>query len=183
MRITLASLTTIRLEFPYNPDAVAFVKALPGAEWDKPSKTWAVPLFHLGRIVARYARIVEIDYDVLAARDDLWRRWVEQYNACGVRFELVGGAVVALGDGVSPEFQKHVAARSTLIAPWLGSQVVSRPVITPLQPSFLEPSQADGLLMRSIKSAAKREEKKAALVERVKVKRWQGKQERLLGEE
>lgn len=175
MKITLAGPTTIRLAFPYNPDAVAFVKALPGSDWDKPSKTWAVPLFHLGRIVARYARVVEIDYDVLAARDDLWRRWVQQHNACGARFELVGGVVVAQGDGVSPEFQKLVAARSTLIAPWLGSQVASRPVITPLQPSFIEPSQADGLLMRSIKSAAEREEAKAALVERVKTKRWQSK--------
>lgn len=177
MKITLASPTAIRLTFPYNPDAVAFVKALPGSDWDKPSKTWAVPLFHLGRIVARYARTVEIDYDVLAARDDLWRRWVEQHNACGVCFEMVGSVVVALGAGVSPEFQKYVATRSALIAPWLGCQVASRPVITPLQPSFVEPSQADGLLMRSIKSAAKREEKKAALVERAKAQRWQSKQE------
>lgn len=183
MRVTLAGPTTIRLVFPYSPGAVAFVKALPGAEWDKEVKAWTVPLCHLGRIVARYARIVEIDYDVLAARDDLWRRWVQQHNACGVRFDLVGGVVVAQGDGVSPEFQKHVVARSALIAPWLGSQVVSRPVITPLQPSFLEPSQADGLLMRSIKSAAKREEKKAALVERVKAQRWQSKQASLLDEE
>lgn len=177
MRITLAGPTAIRLDFPFNAETKDFVKALPGSNWDKDVKAWTVPLFHLGRIVARYARIVEIDYDVLVARDDLWRRWVEQYNACGVRFEMAGGAVVAQGAGVSPEFQKHVAARSALIAPWLGCQVASRPVITPLQPSFLEPSQADGLLMRSIKSAAKREEKKAALVERVKAQRWQSKQE------
>lgn len=159
-RITLASATTIRLHCPYNAATVAFVKSLPGAEWNKESKTWTVGLVALARLVQRFLRIVELDYDVLVARDEMWRRWVEQHNACGIRFEQCGSAVTATGPGVSPEFARYVAARSALIAPWLGCQVAARPVVTPLTESFVEPSEAEGLLMRGMRNAAQRAEDK-----------------------
>lgn len=173
MRITLLDQRTMRLAFDYNPATVAFVKALPGAEWDKPSKTWAAPLCHLGRIVAHFLRTVEVDYDVLVAREALWRRWVEQHNRCGVRFHLAGSAVTATGPGVSPEFARYVTTHSAQIAPWVDCQVEARPLITPLAPSFLEPSEGEALLMRSMHNAAQRAEDKAALVKRVRAKRFQ----------
>lgn len=173
MRITLIDQRTMRLAFNYIPATVAFVKALPGAEWDKPSKTWAVPLCHLGRIVQRYLRTVEIDYDVFVAREALWRRWVEQHNRCGVRFALDGSAVTATGPGVSPEFARYVTAHSAQIAPWLAYQVEARPLITPLAPSFIEPTAGEAMLMRSMRNAAQRAEDKAALVKRVRAKRYQ----------
>lgn len=180
MRITLASATTIRLTFPYNAETVAFVKTIPGAEWDKESKTWTVGLVALARLVTRYLRIVELDYDVLVARDEMWQRWVEQHNRCGIRFALAGSVVTATGPGISPEFARYVAARSALIAPWLGCQVQARPLITPLAESFVEPSEAEVLVLAGMRNAAKREEQRAELVERAKAKRAGMKQGSLL---
>jgi len=180
MKITLLNRRTIRLAFPYNPTVVAFVKALTGAEWDKESKTWTVPLCHLGRIVGEYLRTVEVEYEVFVARDEMWRRWVEQHNACGVRFEMSGATVQATGPGISPEFARYVAARSALIAPWLGCQVQARPLITPLAESFVEPSEAEVLVLAGMRNAAKREEQRAELVERAKAKRAGMKQGSLL---
>lgn len=182
MRITLASATTIRLTFPYNADTVAFVKALPGAEWDKETSTWTARLVALARLVTRYLRSVELDYEVLVARDEMWQRWVEQHNRCGIRFALAGSVVAATGPGVSPEFAKFVASRSALIAPWLGCQVSARPLGTPLQPSFAEPSHADMLLMTGMRNAAQRAEERAEMIERVKAKGKRGKQMSLLEE-
>lgn len=182
MRITLASATTIRLTFPYNADTVAFVKALPGAEWDKEGKTWTVGLVALARLVTRYLRSVELDYEVLVARDEMWQRWVEQHNRCGIRFALAGSVVTATGPGVSPEFAKFVASRSALIAPWLGCQVSARALVTPLQPSFVEPSHADMLLMTGMRNAAQRAEERTEMIERVKAKGKRGKQMSLLEE-
>lgn len=180
MQITLATSTTMRLTFPYNAATVAFVKALSGSEWDKESKTWTVGLCHLGRLVQRFLRSVEVDYDVFVAREELWRRWVQQHNACGVRFAMVGGVVQATGPGVSPEFAQHVASRSAQIAPWLGCQVQARPLITPLAESFVEPSEAEVLVLAGMRNAAKREEQRAELVERAKAKRAGMKQGSLL---
>ncbi|TXH52420.1 MAG: hypothetical protein E6Q97_15855 [Desulfurellales bacterium] len=182
MRITLATATTIRLHFPFNAATVAFVKALPGAEWDKESKTWLVGLVALARLVQRFLRSVEVEYEVFVARDEMWRRWVRQHNACGVRFEQCGSVAVATGPGVSPEFAKFVASRSAQIAPWLGCQVEARRLVTPLQPSFVEPSDADGLLMRSMRNAAQRAEERAEMIERVKAKGKRGRQMSLLEE-
>lgn len=176
MRITLATPTAMRLDFPYNAETVAFVKTLPRADWDKESKTWTVSLVALSRLAQRFLRTVEIDYEVLVAREDLWRRWVEQHNHCGIRFALVGGVVEPTGPGVSPEFAKHVDSRSAHIAPWLAHQVEARPLITPLAQSFIEPSDGEALLLRSMRNAAQRAEDKAALVKRMKAKRVRGEQ-------
>lgn len=182
MKITLATPNTMRLDFPYNAATVAFVKTLPNADYDKETKTWTVSLVALGRLVQRFLRSVEIDYAVLVAREDLWRRWVEQHNYCGVRFALVGGIVEPTGPGVSPEFAKHVASRSAQIVPWLGCQVAARPLVTPLAASFLEPSRGDSLIMTGMRNAAQRAEDKAALVKRVRAKRFRAKQPALIEE-
>ena len=176
MIITLEDQLTIRLSFSYNAATVAFVKSLLGSAFDKPSKTWTAPLYHLGAIVQRYARTVSIDYEVLCARDELWRRFIVNYGRLGVKFELEDGVVVAYGEGVSPEFQKHVGLCSGLLKDHLHVQrFPSAPTMPrPHRPSAwddVEPTDGERMIHAGIVNAAKREEQRAEVVERVKGKR------------
>ena len=188
MIITLEDQLTIRLSFSYNAATVAFVKSLLGSAFDKPSKTWTAPLYHLGTIVQRYARVVSIDYDVLCARDELWRRFIVNYGRLGVQFELENGVVVAYGEGVSPEFQKHVSLCSGLLRDHLHVQrFPSAPAmprdVRPTVWDTAEPTHADRLIHAGIVNAARREEERTEVVERVKGKRRMAKQMSLIGDE
>lgn len=171
MHITLHDARTIRLEFPYSPAAVARVKALPGTTWDKDAKAWYAPLAALRRIVDAFPGAT-VERACIDARLALWRRWVRQHNACGVWFALDvdGVTVVPTGPGVSPAFADWTAARSEILAQFLGDQVEPPQRHTPATWEA-EPSHGDRLLHAGIQNAAKAEDRKAGIVERAKARR------------
>lgn len=110
MLITLVDARTIRLSFPAYDPMASHIKTLAGWRYE-PGKlpTWTVPLYHLRRVLEQWPG-ARLDDGVEDARLELWNRWIRQYNALGVWFELAedGVTVVAQGEGAAPAFQEWV---------------------------------------------------------------------------
>lgn len=85
--------STMAVEFPFEAARKAAIGAMSGATWDKTSKRWKLPVQRLGDTVKLFWPNVTIDYEVLRARDEQIKRFMRQYMACGVRFNIVGGKV------------------------------------------------------------------------------------------
>lgn len=174
MNIRLHDARTVALEFPYSPATVARVKALPGSMWDKDAKAWYAPLCHLRRLADAFPGAT-IDRAAIDARLDLWRRWIRQYNACGVWFayDVDCVTVAPTGPGVSPVFEEWVAERSEILSQFLGDQV--EPPTRRTVPAWeAEPTHGDRLIWTGIQNAAKAEDRKAEIVERARGKRGAG---------
>lgn len=86
--------TTMAVEFGYAERQKEAIAAMPGAEWDKPSKRWLVPVARLGEIVKLFAYNVTLDYNVLRERDRQLKRLLQGYVNLGIRFDVAGGKVV-----------------------------------------------------------------------------------------
>ena len=172
MLITLLNPTTLSIAFAFHPQTVTVVKSLPGTEWDKATKTWSAPLHLLRRLVSLYPE-AQVERACVEARLELWRRWVQQFNDCGVWFGYAadGETVQAVGN-VSPVFQEWTAAHSTVLAQFLGEQHFPSHTAPPPTPVVVESSPADELIWSGIVNARGREERRAETIERVKTKRW-----------
>lgn len=197
MKITLHDARTLRLAFPYSVAAKSFVASLVGAEYEgKAARTWKVPLCHLRTIMERFpTATVEDLATVIEARYELWRQWIRNHNACGFYFALADDAatVVAYRDDAEPVsdvLQAHVAKRSPQLREWLHVQIFpSAPAMPrPHRPSVWDaakPTDGEAMIMRGIVNAARAEERKEQVVERVKGKRRRAKVEQmsLIGDE
>lgn len=86
--------STMAVEFGYAERQKNAIKEMTGAEWDKPSKRWFLPVARLGEIVKLFWPSVTLDYDVLRARDHALVRMFAGYMAMGVRFDVAAGKVV-----------------------------------------------------------------------------------------
>lgn len=179
MKVSLIDDRTLRLSFPFSLAAKSFVAALVGAEYEgKAARTWKVPLCHLRAIVEQFPRaMVEDPAVVIEARYKLWRTWIRNHNACGIFFALSpddAETVVAYrddGEPVSDVLQAHVAKRSPQLEPWLHCQRFPTGVAKPSAPIAGEPTDGEALIWRGMQNAARREEQRAEVVERVKGKR------------
>lgn len=145
-----------------------------------------MPLCHLRRI--SQMRPVVIDHECVAARLDMWRRWVQQHNAWGIWFALDtdGRTVVPVSeDGeLSPCFVEHVASRSEVLAQFLADQVM--PVAAPAPARVAEPTEGDRLIWAGIKGAKKQAAKTAARqarIDKVRDRRAEGMEQMSLLEE
>lgn len=179
MNVHLHDDRTLALSFAYNPATVARVKAL-GAQWDKERKEWHLPLSRLRRVADEFPG-AQVEAECVAARLDLWRRWIAQHNAWGIWFAYAddGHTVVPVSDEgeLSPCFVAHVAERSAVLSQFLGDQVFPA---APPPVRTVEPTEGDRLLMRSIQNAARNEERRGEVIERAKGRRRQAKQLTLL---
>lgn len=167
MHITLDSSTTLCItNMGPHYDALA---ALPGATYDRSTKSLNVSLCYLRHLLTRYSATVDDLPGCIAARLDMWRRWIQQHNHCGVWFALAvdGETVVPVGEGVSPLFVEWVGERSAILVQFLGDQVAptSQLPVTMLAPTSLG-CEGDRLIWNGIVNAAK-----AAVVERAKGKK------------
>lgn len=171
MLISLLDARTLRLSFTFHAPTVAVIKSLPGTEWDKATKTWSAPLHLLRRLVILYPE-ARVEQACVDARLELWRRWIRQFNDCGVWFALAhdGETVVAEGVGVSPVFQEHVAGLSAVLRQFLGEQHFPVHCAPSPAPVLVESSPADELIWNGIVNAREREERRVETVGRVK--RW-----------
>lgn len=177
MNITLADPSTLHLSFTYNAATVAQVKALPGSEWDKETKTWAAPLYLLRRLVTLFPGAT-VESGVIIARLAMWRRWIVQHNHAGIWFALGDdlATVIPTGAGVSPLFVEYVAGLSGVLAQFLGDQVMvgsGQDVYVAPVPS-VQPTQGDRVIWTGIVNAKRNEERKAAIIGREKEKRRAG---------
>ena len=67
----------VRLRFPYQADAVQFVRRLPGREWDADSKTWFIPpgaVRELRQWAARSGNILRMSDTLAASLDESSKR-------------------------------------------------------------------------------------------------------------
>ena len=198
MKISLADDRTLRLAFPFSVTTKNFVSSLIGAEYEgKAARTWRVPLCHLRSIMTQFpAATVEDPATVIEARYELWRTWLKNHNSMGIYFALSpddASTVIAFrddGEPVSDVLQAHVAKRSPQLAPWLHVQIFpAAPAMPRPHRSTVwddaEPTDGEALIMRGIVNAARREEERTEVVERVKGKRRRAnmKQAELLTEE
>lgn len=180
--------STMAVEFGYAERQKNAIAAMPGAEWDKSSKRWLVPVARLGEIVKLFWPLVTIDYMVLRARDHALVRMFAGYMAMGVRFDVSNGKVVCDHAVLNEWF----AANSTVLhvnalqTAQRGPVCVPRsyPTATPLPPNgdnpgkpskALEPAQAKRrdakgadleLWLKGSLNAAKREEAKGEMLKR-----------------
>lgn len=155
MLITLVDARTIRLSFPYYAPMVDAIKTMAGHQWHKDSETWTVPLYHLRRVLEHWPG-ARIEDGVEDARLELWHRWIRQYNALGVWFELAedGQTVVAQGEGVSPALQEWVWKHNGEIRPVLVDQLpLKTHQNTPKHTISVDPSAADTLIWQGIQNA------------------------------
>lgn len=191
MKLTLIDARTLRLAFPFSVTAKNFVASLVGAEYEgKAARTWRVPLCHLRSIMEKFpTATVEDPATVIEARYELWRQWLRNHNALGIFFALAHDAATVIayrddGEPVSDVLQAHVAKRSPQLREWLHCQVFpSAPAMPrPARPTVwedAEPTDGEALIHAGIVNAARREEERAEVVERVKGKRRKTKVEQM----
>lgn len=86
--------STMAVEFVFAKRQKDAIAAMPGAEWDKSTLRWLVPVARLGDVVKLFWPSVTIDYLVLRARDHALVRMFAGYMAMGVRFDVSNGKVV-----------------------------------------------------------------------------------------
>lgn len=186
--IHYATESTMAVEFGYAERQKEAIAAMTGAEWDKPSKRWLVPVARLGEVVKLFWPSVTIDYMVLRARDHALVRMFAGYLAMGVRFDVSNGKVVCDHAVLNEWFAAnatvlHVNALQTAQkGPVCVSMSYPTPSdcalsgATPVQPSeALAPSPANRrdakgadleLWLKGSLNAAKREEAKGEMLKR-----------------
>ncbi len=86
--------STMAVEFGFSERQKNAIAAMPGAEWDKSTLRWLVPVARLGDVVKLFWPSVTLDYDVLRARDHALVRMFAGYMAMGVRFDVSNGKAV-----------------------------------------------------------------------------------------
>jgi len=86
--------STMAVEFVFAKRQTDAIAAMPGAEWDKSTLRWLVPVARLGDVAKLFWPSVTFDYRVLRARDHALVRMFAGYMAMGVRFDVAGDKVV-----------------------------------------------------------------------------------------
>jgi hypothetical protein len=144
---------------------IEFVKRLNG-EYIKIDKSWQVSLHHLRRLLDRFPCATMDKAALVAARLEMWRRWMVQHNAIGVWFALDvdGETVIPVGDGVDQIFVEWVAQRSAILYQFLGEQRITKihSFTMPIATSIDD----DMLIWSGIQAALRNEKKRAAIVKR-----------------
>ena len=181
--------STMAVEFVFAKRQTDAIAAMPGAEWDKSTLRWLVPVARLGDVAKLFWPSVTFDYRVLRARDHALVRMFAGYMAMGVRFDVSNGKVVCDHAVLNEWF----AANSTVLhvnalqTAQNGPECVSRsyPTLndgasngaTHGKPSqALEPAQSIrrgvdlSLWLTGVQNAVKQAEKKEQMIRRVREK-------------
>jgi len=175
--------STMAVEFGFAERQKDAIKAMTGAEWDKSSKRWLVPVARLGDVVKLFWPELSIDYMVLRARDQALVRMFEGYVAMGVRFDVNNGKVVC----DQPLLNEWLAANATVLhvnalhvalntkkstvksmeAAVVAPTHVETPIAESGRVSASHTANGDiALWLRGTANAAKREERKGEMLKR-----------------
>ena len=154
------------VEFEFDATKKNSVARLVGAQWQKETGRWAVPVARLGDVVRIFFPDVTIDYDVLRARDEQLRRMFRQYRTMGVVFALTDGKVTCDHAVLNSWF----AANANVLHAQALAHVLSedaKPVAIP-PPSNAAPAPAEDrmlkILLKGVKNAQIADEKKKAMI-------------------
>ena len=153
------------VEFEFDATKKNSVARLVGAQWQKESGRWAVPVARLGDVVRIFFPDVTIDYDVLHARDEQLRRMFRQYRTMGVVFALTDGKVTCDHAVLNSWF----AANANVLHAQALAHVLSedaKPVAIP--PLSTAPAPVEDrmltLVLKGVKNAQIAKEKKDAMI-------------------
>lgn len=188
MNITQISPTQLKVEWPRYPRAthqeiIRRLKLISGAEFNSEGKCWYVPTLQGDKLMDNFPKA---SYDVAAlwaCTDAPSRRVACFYDSLrhlGVGFEIVeSGAIVGVGDSISPLVQTLIDERAEALRPLVLAQEAKTPVtvveVAPLQgPKSTEDLQWESW-MRGVQNAAVKAERDAEWAARRGAKRWKGK--------
>ena len=165
--IFLHDASTLRVSFPYSVGAVDAIKGIGGAAWDKPSKTWRVPLAKFDAPLRAFGDDCAVAPEVYMAAAPVLP--VEHFAAtcaqAGVALRIEGGRVVGSGGCWTPVLQAEIDKRAVQLrrlieAGW--KPPVSVPLPAPVQPPTLDRiTRMDHLMAageRNAQAAASRNE-------------------------
>ena len=167
--------TTLAVAFDYDATKKEAVAALTGAQWQKTTKRWLLPVARLGDVVKLFWPDVSIDYDVLCARDEQLRRMFRQYQACGVTFAVEAGRVTCDHYILNGWFLAHGNALHAQALQYVLNEAKATPRARNQAQRQAEMQAEDEALARwlkGVKNAAKNEDRKAAMIAAQKAKRF-----------
>lgn len=156
--------------FAYDADAVAAVKALPGAEYD--GAAWKVAVLSLPALKSIFATLT-VDPAVLADYHQRLRRMLEDFAAGGLTVRLEGSQVRSecfrkgeLGRHLAEIVNTHRAGIAAVLKQGpIVVRVVERPVIkpapTPEPETVTDPALE--VFLKGVKNAKKKQEKTEAI--------------------
>lgn len=179
--------STMAVEFGFAERQKNAIKEMTGAEWDKSSKRWLVPVARLGEVVKLFWPELTLDYMVLRARDQALARMFAGYMAMGVRFDVSNGKVVCdhavlnewlaanatvLHVNALPPAQTAIERRKTAAGGILAQNYAEAPSVDsePVSDSQ-EESRGVALWLRGVQNAATAEEKQYNRTNRTR-KKW-----------
>lgn len=165
-----------RCEFRYHAEINARLKLIDGATWDKEARCWFVPLQQGDKLIETFPK-ASYSYEALCACWDAEKRRTATFadNLARWGIQLViddSGAIVAVGDNVSPLLQDMVRERSEALRAWVGIEL---PVVelddSDVQQTAtaekVEVTKGDRLLWAGMQNAAKREAEQRQMRSRV----------------
>ena len=153
---------------PTHDEIVRRLKTISGTEFDKQGKCWWVPAGQADRVMALFPR-ASFDYDTICAATDAEsgreRAFYDSMVYLGVEFAFdESGAIVAVGDGVSPLIQSLVDERADALRPLvLASMANPKPKPQPAGPMHGPYSAEDAKfepLLKGIQNARKAEQER-----------------------
>lgn len=165
-----------RCEFRYSKQLVERIKQVSGATWDKEARCWFVPLQQGDKLIETFPK-ASYSYEALCACWDAEKRRTATFadNLARWGIQLViddSGAIVAVGDNVSPLLQDMVRERSEALRAWV---CIELPVVelddSDVQQTAtaekVEVTKGDRLLWAGMQNAAKREAEQRQMRSRV----------------
>lgn len=189
--------STMAVEFPFSQRHKTAIAQMTGAEFDGATKRWDVPVARLGDVVTFFWPNVTIDYAVLRARDEQLQAMFRGYRDMGVRFDVVGGKVVCDHAVLNDWFAAHsMALHVNALLVVLQSSDIKKEAPKPTERPRIDAKRQDGqnhvaptivesrpvsasqtgngdiaLWLRGVVNAQKREDAKADMLRRKKVKK------------
>lgn len=178
--IFLHDAQTLRISFPWSQASVDAIKAVGGAHFDGPSKTWRAPLAKLDAVLRALGDDAAVAPEVFLAASP--RLPVENFmDTCaqgGVTLRVEGERVIGSGGCWTPLLQREIDARAPQLRRLLASgwrQPEPPPAPAPVQPATLDRiTAADLLLARGERNARAEAERKERYKAEALWRRWTG---------
>jgi hypothetical protein len=141
--VFLADPNTLRVSFGYDAALVDAIKTIEGATFDRPSKTWRLPLRKLDKLLAVVGDVAAVAPEVFLAASPVLP--VEHFaNTCAmghVVLTVVGDKVQGSGGAWTPVLQAEIDKRASQLRRLLASgwqPYTPDPVLAPPEPRPVE---------------------------------------------
>jgi hypothetical protein len=157
---------SLRVSFAYSAEAVEAIKTVPGATWDKASKTWRVPVAKLDAVLRIFPDAAMAPEVACVAPAKLpIHHFAETCAAAGVTLQIVGDRVQGSGGCWTRILQAEIDKRATQLIRLIASGWQAPPPLevapAPVPETFDRITELDRVMARGEhrwREAAAREE-------------------------